>query len=275
MKRIKNILREPILLIILFGILLFWLYSSISSYYESKNKQIYVSTGQVELLKESFTKTWNRPPVESELEAQIENYIKDEVFYREAVKLGLDKTDPAVKRRLRQLMELMLDDNSRAYPSEDQLQTYLQDNPDKFQEDPRISFSHIYFATEDKQGAIELLPGLQDDSINGQDYTGSMIMIPDKFEDESQSSLNGIFGTEFSSAIFDLEAGNWQGPVASAYGWHLVQISKITPGLLPDLDDVWDQVEREWLFNQRQVRNEEQYEQMKDQYVIAIENPKE
>ena len=132
--KIKRIIREPVFLFFILGSLLYLFYSTATNYYNKKNNQIIINARQVELLKDSFEKTWNRTANETELKALIENYIKDEVFYREAVSMGLDKTDLAIKRRLRQIMELVLDDYSSVIPSEDQLQKFLSEHPDKFRE---------------------------------------------------------------------------------------------------------------------------------------------
>ena len=120
-----RVIREPIVIFLFFGFIMFIAYNWATTYFEGINKRIVVSEGQVQLLRETFTKTWNREPTEQELEAQIENFIKDEIYYKEAMALGLDKSDIAVKRRLRQIMEMMMDDMATVYPSEDQLKKYL------------------------------------------------------------------------------------------------------------------------------------------------------
>ena len=272
MKAFIRILKQPIALVIVIAVGISILYQLVSNYYEESSRQITVSAEQVQILKESFTKTWNRAPTESELSAQIENFVKDEVFYRQAVDLGLDKSDPAVKRRLRQVVELMLDDYANVYPSEDQLRQYLDQNPDKFRLDPRISFRHEYFAQADRQQAVDLLTRLNEGSIDQETIRSSMLMIPSEFDDQSKSEIERTFGMEFTTSLFELEPGEWQGPVMSAYGWHLVKISQVTPGKVPDLDQIWDQVEREWSFARKQELKDEQYQRMKQKYQVEVEN---
>ena len=272
MKRFLKLLREPLFLFFFFGFLLFYLYTKVSSLVEQKNRQIFVSAGQIELLAESFTRTWSRTPTKDELISQIDNYVMDEIFFKEAVAMGLDKTDPAVKRRLRQLMEMMLDDYASVYPSEDQLRNYLSEHPDKFRLDPRISFRHIHFPMGDRQKAMDLLPGLQDGSVRPESYSGSMVMISDQFVEQSRREIARIFGDLFTAIIFELEEGIWHGPLESAYGWHLVKTGQRTEGEVPDLTEIWDQVEREWSFDMRRMIKEEQYQKMRESYQITIEN---
>ena len=117
----KRIFLNPVVLFLLGGIVLFFIYTEVSGIRSKKDNQIVVSEGQIELLYASFEKTWNRPPSEQELEAQVNSFIMDEVFFKEAVAMGLDKKDPAVKRRMRQIIEMMLDDYTTVYPTESQL----------------------------------------------------------------------------------------------------------------------------------------------------------
>ena len=135
MKTIKKVLKEPVFLFFLIGALLFIISTRATDYMDQKNRQIFISQTQIALLEETFRKTWNRSPSENELSAQIENLVKDEIFSKTAVDMGLDKTDSAIKRRLRQIMEMMMDNYATIYPAENQLRTYLSENPEKFRRD--------------------------------------------------------------------------------------------------------------------------------------------
>ena len=271
MNKLKKIIKEPVLLFFLIGIILFILYAQATSFIEKRNKQVYVSKSQIELLGESFKKTWNRNPTETEFTALIENFIMDEIFFKEAVIMGLDKTDIAIKRRLRQIMELMLDDFSAIFPAENQLQEYLSANPDKFRMDPRISFRHIYFRLEDKEKAVNLLKGLQKGKSIDKNFSGGLFLIPGDFDDESEREIKKLFGDNFTQKVFELETGNWQGLVESAYGWHLVKVSQRTEGVVPDLNEIWDLVEREWSVERKKAIKEEHYKIMREQYDVTVE----
>lgn len=270
--RFLSLLREPIVLFFLLGFLLFIVYSLTTEYYNQHNKEIIINSGQIELLKETFTQTWNRQPTEQELNAQIENFIKDEIFYKEAVAIGLDKSDVAVKRRLRQIMELMMDEMAAVYPSEDQLKKYLSENPDKFRADPMISFRHIYFSSENRELAIEVLSKLKDTlPVDERDFN-SLALIPNEFSNESYRAVERLFGKAFTDEVFELEAGIWAGPVESAYGFHLVYVSEITEGYIPELTEIWDEVEREWSVERKTEIKELQYQRIKEKYNIRYED---
>ena len=269
--RLVKIIKEPILLFLLLGLVMYWVYTFSVGFIDSSERQILVTETQVKMLNETFQKTWNRLPTESEIQAQIENLIKDEVFFREAVAMGLDKSDPAVKRRLRQIIELMMDDLAVVYPSEDQLTRYLLEHADKFQEDATISFQQVYFPIDRKQDAENHLDKLKNNLPLDETSISSLSLIPGVFRDEPQFSIQRQFGENFAQEVFELETGSWQGPVESAYGWHLVFISEIIPGYIPDLEDIWDEVEREWSLELRNEKKEQQYQKMKSQYEVKFE----
>lgn len=268
-----RIIREPIVLFFLFGFILFIVYDWTTTYYEIQNKKIIVTDAQIQLLKETFTKTWNREPTEQELKAQIENFIKDEIYFKEAVDLGLDKSDIAVKRRLRQIMEMMMDDMATVYPSEDQLKTYLTENHDKFRRDPYISFRHIYFSSENRETAMEVLGKLKDTlPVDERSFEG-LALIPNELSEESYRNVERLFGKSFTEEVFTLKPGIWQGPVESAYGYHLVYISELTEGFVPELSEIWDEVEREWSVEKRIQVKDQQYQKIRERYTISfVEN---
>lgn len=267
---LKKIIGEPVVLFFILGLILFIIYQNVSNYYDRLNKTVVVTPGQVELLSESFAKTWNRQPTEQELNAQIDNLVKDEIFYKEAVAIGLDKSDVAVKRRLRQLMELMMDEMATVYPSEDQLKKYLSENPDKFRADPMISFRHIYFSTDNREESIEVLSNLKKTlPVDASSFEG-LALIPTEFSGESYRAVERLFGKSFTDEVFTLEAGSWEGPLESAYGFHLVYISEITKGYIPELSEIWDEVEREWSLERRTEFKEQQYQLIKEKYHIVL-----
>lgn len=271
MKRILKIFREPAVLFFLLGILFFVLYQAATGYMEDRKKQIHVSQAQIVQLEESYTRAWNRPPGETEMEALVNDYIMDEIFYKEAVAMGLDKTDPTIKQRLRQLMEMMMDEYSTIYPSEDQLRAYLEANPDKFRRENRISFRQLYFAPEALEQARDFLTQLRNNEAAYLSYPGGLLLLPEININQYNSAVDKMFGEFFASAIFEMETGKWTGPLESPYGWHLIFIDEINPGVLPDLEEIWDLVEREWSADRKKEIREEQYRIMREQYSISVE----
>lgn len=271
MSKTLKVLTEPVMLVLLLGIVLFVAYSWISGYIETKNKNIYVSDARIEMLKESFIKTWNRTPTKEETNNLIDKYVMDEVFFKEAVAMGLDKTDPSVKFRLRQVMEIMLDDLTTVYPTQNQLQKYLSENEDKFRKDSRISFIQLYFPFENKHEAIEFLAEIKKDKSKAEQFYGGLKMIPDNFTNNSKFEVERTFGIFFTEELFKSQTGEWLGPVESNYGWHLVYLNERTEGKVPDLNTIWDEVEREWSVQRKKEIKDEQYKILREQYLVEFE----
>jgi hypothetical protein len=271
MKMLLKLIREPIFLFFFLGILLFLGYKSISGSIERSNRQIYVSQDQVALLEETYTNTWNRPPGVEEREALINDFIMDEIFYKEAVAMGLDKTDLTVKRRLRQIMEMMIDEYATIYPSEDQLRAYLVEHPEKFRRDNRISFRQLHFPVEEREKAMEFLARIQENERAYETYTGGLLLLAEYYENEVSYAVEKAFGAYFATRVFELETGVWNGLLESPFGWHLIYIYDIQEGEVPDLEEIWDQVEREWTVERRNEIKEEGYRVLREKYNIVVE----
>lgn len=249
---------------------MFFIYHSVSQRIDRENKTIFVSPEHIAMITVNFEKTWNRPPTQEEMNGVVDNYIMDQIFYREATALGLDKTDPAIKRRMRQIMESMLDNFTTVYPSEDQLKQYLSDNADKFRENPIISFEHKYFSYNNKDAAEEIHRKLIENKAYDEAKVEYLSLLPQEFQTESYSNVNKLFGSDFAREVFSLKTNAWTGPVRSAYGWHLVYVEEIIEGNVPELDRIWDLVEREWTVEKKRELKELQYSKMKEKYIIKF-----
>jgi hypothetical protein len=146
--------KEPLLHFLVIGAMIF-VFFSIANKEEAavSGNKIIVSSAEIERLGYNWSKRWNRPPTETELQGLIESYIKEEVYYREALTLGLDQNDTILRRRLMQKMEFLSNDLAELnQPDETELNEYFIDNQDKYELPARISFTHIYFSM-DKRGA--------------------------------------------------------------------------------------------------------------------------
>lgn len=268
----NKFLKHPLLIFIILGALTFFVYTEVGKFIERKNKKIYISNAQLEVLREDFSRTWNRQPTEKEMQNQIYGHVMDQIFYNEAVTMGLDQSDVAVKKRLRQLIEMMLDDYTSAYASEEQLREYLSNNPDKFREEPSCTFSQIYFKVDEKELASQVLEELKNGSNPDKFNEYALLMLPRDFLNEPKVNVTRKTGKEFTEQLVELEQQQWQGPIASVYGWHLVWVEQIEAGKVPDLNSIWDEVEREWAAEQKKKRKEEQYRIMRQQYKIEFED---
>ena len=106
----KQLIREPLLHFLLLGAAIFAGYSLVSKGSSGEPGRIVVTQGQLASMREGFTRTRQRTPTREEWEGLIRARVREEVYYREALALGLDKDDTVIRRRLQQKMEFVSDD---------------------------------------------------------------------------------------------------------------------------------------------------------------------
>jgi hypothetical protein len=242
--------------------------------------EIIVTAGQIDRLVEGWKKTRMRAPTVPELEGLIADHIREEIYYREALAMGLDSDDMIIRRRLRQKLEFLTEDLvTQAEPTEAELQTYLDDNASAFLIEPRFTFRHVYFS-EDKRGehantnAITVLASLREADVYIDIATrGDPLPLARSYKSVPASETRNLFGQNFATRLLTLEKGSWQGPVRSGYGLHLVFVDERTEPREPELDEVRDAVIREWREARRREANEKLYRHMRDRYTIVIKRP--
>lgn len=268
--------KEPLLHFLMIGAAIFVVFSIANKEdaADSGNK-IVVSSAEIKRLGDSWYKRRNRPLSVSELQGLIEAYIKEEIYYREALSLGLDQNDTIIRRRLMQKMEFLSDDLAElSQPDEAELNKYFVDNKNKYQFPARISFTHIYFSL-DKRGARaheDSTRVLAELDVPRAPERGDRFMMEYEFVDETPSEVARIFGSGFAKQLFTLDTNIWQGPVASGYGFHLIRISEKTAARMPELAAIVEKVRTDFMFEQRQKTNKEIYDKFKARYEIVIED---
>ena len=280
---IKRWLREPLLHFLLIGIALF----AVSAYmhrgrggFES-SKQITLSLDELAQMDMYFESQWHRQPTPEEFNAMVEDKVREEVLYREALAMGLDKDDTIVKRRMAQKMQFLAEDVAAAHePSTVELKAWFESNTDKFALPSRISFRHLYFSP-DKRGK-----NAQEDAANGlskiagqpegsklADSLGDRFMFQDYYGDRAPSAIAKEFGPPFAVAVEKLKPGSWQGPIESGYGWHLVFVDTVIPGHIPAFEEIEPDVKTAWLGEQKATAWQKAYAEMRAKYAVLLPAP--
>jgi hypothetical protein len=271
---ISKLWREPLLHFLLIGAALFVIYGLTRDVASEAPNRILVTSGQVEQLKANFKRTWRRPPTEAELNALVENFVREEVFYREALAMGLDRDDPLVKRRMRMKLEMMLEDLSTQDVTDEALVNYLRENPERFRSEAQVSFRQVYLNPEKRQDlegdAKPLLARLNGGA--SPDKLGDATLLPADVPLATRSNVVAKFGERFAEGVMILAPGDWTGPVYSAYGAHLVSISERVESRQPDLTEIRELVEREYLVQLRNKQKELAYRKLRDNYDVKVES---
>lgn len=271
---IKRIIKEPLLHFFVAGVIIFALASGKATEEDGTENVIIINDGIIEHLTRVHTKTWQRPPSESELTGLVNEHIKEEVYYREALKMGLDMNDTIIRRRLRQKLEFLADNIAEALePTDEVLSEYVQKKGDDFREPEFVTLRNIYFdkgnrgdeADNDLKYALEQLN--TNASKPWEDF-GDVTRLPHALEKVSLQRVYKTFGREFAVAISELPVGEWSGPIVSSFGVHLVLIEERIPGEVPPLEKIRDRVIVEWSYERKQEIQEEFYQTMLKQYEV-------
>ena len=276
----KRWLREPLLHFLLIGMALFVVWGKLNpaQIREGGMSRIVITEDDLVQFDQVWRAKWQRPPTPQELVAMVDNKIKEEILYREALAMGLDRDDSIIKRRLAQKMAFLGEDVSGIQePTADEIHNWYQRHSGTFSLPERGSFRHLYFSTDARGDgardaalqALGVLWGKAGDDAATQGL-GDPFMFQDYYGDRSPVEVASDFGGQFTEALFQLEPGSWQGPVESGLGWHLVFIDTLTPGRIPALEEVSAQVRNEWVAEQRQKANTRAFAAMRERYEIVL-----
>lgn len=272
---IRTLLREPLLHFLLIGLLLFAVYARLNP--GGNVDEIVVDAARIQDLARQFEATWNRPPQPVELQGLVDGYIEDEILYREGLALGLDEDDVVIRRRVRQKLDVIAEELSGdKAPTDADLEAWLQAHPDSFRQPPLVSFEQVYLGPQgpDTQRAqrIEAARAALDRGADPERH-GQSTLLPRSGTRQALDLVARSFGQEFASQLETLPVGSWQGPVASAFGLHLVRISAREPASLPELAQVRQAVERDWEADRRRRAFEENYRRLRERYDVTVHMP--
>ncbi len=273
---LKTLIREPLLHFVLIGAALFVLFEPADDGSPvATDKQIVVSAGRIEQLTNIFSRTWQRPPTDQELEGLIDDFVLEEIYYRQAIAMGIDRDDTVIRRRLRQKLEFLTDDVAAAsVPSEEELSAFLAANAESFQRDASYSFRQVYISPDQPgddfdRRIAELLAGLRAGDVE----PGDGGLVPASLDGMPARAVDASFGAGFAAKLDELPIGQWQGPIESGLGLHLVRLESRVEGTLPALDDIRQIVEREWANEKRLETRRAINESLLAEYDVVVEWP--
>ncbi len=271
-----KLLREPLVHFLFFGAVLFLIFGFTNQAgTTNSDRRVVVSAGRIEQLATVFGKTWQRPPTSKELQGLIDDFVLEEVYYRQAVAMGIDRDDTIIRRRLRQKLEFLTDDvSSLVEPGDEELAAYLADNQEKFRASTTYTFRQVYFNPEKHGDSTEThLAGQLELLQSGKMHGGDASLLPESFDQGTRQVIDGTFGKGFSEELDKLTIGDWQGPVRSGLGIHLVQLESRTEGRLPNLAEIRSVVQREWSNDKRIAGRRKMNERLLGEYEVTIEWP--
>jgi hypothetical protein len=276
---LKRFLKEPLLHFFTLGLVIFAAYGIVGPTGTGKPDNVVVTTSKIEQLASVFVLTWQRPPSAGELKGLIDDHVKEEIYSREALALGLDKDDPVIRRRLRQKMEFVNEAGIDAVvPTDADLETYLRAHLAEFESEPMMALQQVFLNPQRhgdtiEQDAAAIQNTLQANPTADLTTFGDVTLLPSDLPLTSKTAVAQTFGPEFADALDKVSPGEWTGPIRSGFGLHIVRVSKRQPAGFPELSEMHDAVVQKWRNDKRKERDEAKFGEILKRYLVTVENP--
>lgn len=265
-----KLLKEPLVHFLGGALLVFGFFWATGTNRDPADYEITIGETDVARLKAGWVQNFRRAPTQDELDSLIDQEVKEEIYYREALRLGLDRNDPLIRRRLFTKMRFLDNqEGSEDNPSDAVLQKWLDDHPKKYAQSSLYDLEQIYLGQSAEQSISATLNGLNQGTLEP-DAVGQAISLPAKLNQTDASEITRQFGEKFVAGLNAMTTGQWQGPIQSGFGQHLVKITTKTPGKSPALDDVRQAVTNDWRAAQTANLEESAFDKYSSQYEIKV-----
>ncbi|MEM1120243.1 MAG: peptidylprolyl isomerase [Bacteroidota bacterium] len=275
----KKLWKEPLLHFLLIGAGLFFLYSFLNPTEEQMdNNVIRIEKSDVQRLTKAYQQNWGTLPDSATLQTLLQEEIKAEVFYREALRMQLDHNDEIIRRRLKQKYEFLVKDLADSQqPTEAALIIFYKEHPSFYKAETKMSFTQIYFSpdkrkspTEDAVSTLDQIISQKIDTDKLKDF-GDNFHLQQYFSERDYNDVRQLFGQDFAKALFAVKKEGWTTPIQSGYGVHLVHITAIQNETIQSFSEVKNKVESDWKLAQQELYNTRLYENLLTKYEVEYD----
>jgi parvulin-like peptidyl-prolyl isomerase len=236
---------------------------------DSLDRSITINEAEVARLASQWEQTWRSPPSPQILDNLIRDYIKEEIYFRESMRLGLDVDDPVIRRRLRAKMEFLANaEIQNMEPTEAALQSFYAANKIRYAEKPAFSFDQQFLGEDEEIAKASIL------AINAaKPLQAQPLSVSASMDKAASDSIAREFGDAFADSLRNLPKGRWSGPVQSGFGWHAVRVRDVVASGTPPLSDIRQRVSNDWRAETQVAREAAAYQALLDGYDIRIAKP--
>lgn len=289
----KRLLREPLLHFLAIGLGLFVLFDLVAPEEDGVDEKTIVVDRPALLTFIQFRSKAFNPEVaaarldglsDSELERLINDYVREEALHREALALGMDQNDYVIKQRLIQSLQFITNGfvSAAVDISDEEVAEYYAANRDDYYVGPDITFTHVFFSSGlHGAEAAQRLAETKLAELNGEQVPFSESMRHgDRFPynvnyvERSEDFVGSHFGRAMAAELFALEPDDsrWYGPLESAYGYHLVLVTRRSDGFYPPLEEIADAVREDALRIKLDEQNERAVRAIVDTYEVRMDD---
>lgn len=269
----RSALKEPLVHFLLAGVLLFAFNAWWQARAERMDRTIHVTKADMQRMAAVYTAQSGSPPPAQAMQTMVADHVREKVLVREAQRLGLGEGDTVVDRRLAQKMTFMIADLSElGDPSEEELLAWHKTNAERFLQPARVTFQHVFIAENSTRDPEEILVELNENPAADWENLSEPFMLQSQYRGIPRDSVERLFGNDFSTALFELPSSpEWQGPVTSSFGAHLVRIEKVSAEFLPPLNEIRAEVLADWRSSQSRLADSQAIADLIRSYDIIIE----
>lgn len=276
--RCARLLREPLLHFFILGTLLFVM----SEHWQGRHDpdRIVVDHAAVAQISQAYAGQFGAPPSADVLRRLIARHVEEEMLYREGVKLGVERDDEVVRRRIIHKMRFLTEDMTPIPEPDDAiLRTFHAGHQGRYRRPTWNSFTHIFFSTDKgdaaaRARAVAALTSLSPAVTRAPERGDAFSDLYD-YADLDRPNLERLMGrTQIVEGVMKAPLERWAGPYRSAYGWHLVRVSGRSISAPYTFEDVRDQVRADYLEEQRAAENRKTLDQMRQRYAVTVEGRK-
>lgn len=263
--------REPLVYFALAGALLFGVDRVRHPPREARG-DIVLTREFVDGVRRDLASRGGRAPTRAELRAALERFAEEEVLYREAAALGLDRGDPIVRRRMIQKMEVMLGGDAPE-PSDAELMRWRDAHPDRYATPASVDFTQVFVdgARHPDTAADCASARARLDAAEAPTSVGDPFVDGATFTAQSRSQVELRFGGAFAEALFNAPAGRWVGPLTSRYGCHHVRVEAVTASRPAPIDAVRERLRADLLEDQRSAARRRAIQRLRTRHTIRID----
>lgn len=268
----RKILREPIVHFAVIGVLLFVYFNMTAAEAPeaAPANVVAVTPADVGRIIDRYAQVWKRPPTEAELEALVAATVREEIIVREALALGLDRGDAAIRNRLVQKMQFLTDSAARSLEPDDAvLVEYLEANAERFATAALVSFEQVYLGQSPQPDEVAAVLEQLEAGVPPTEL-GQRSLLPPVLPVSTERQVDGAFGAGFAKAVEAAEPGIWSGPYRSGFGLHLVRVAERSGSGVPELAEIRDKVLFDWRGTQADRLSKAQYEAVAAQYEVTV-----
>ena len=267
-----RVARDPLFICLVLGMVVFVVDGWLG---RPPQQHIEVTAADVARVDAQWRAEMGRPPTEQELSALIDRHVREEVLYREALRLDLDRNDTIVRRRLAQKLQFVSEDlGTGDPPTEKALRTYYEAHRENYVRHARVTFAHVYWSSDRHTNPVPLARAALQQLAAGEGDEwrthGDPFLLHRAYAERTYDEIAQLFGRNFAEALPDLALDTWQGPIQSAYGVHAVRVEARQLQQDQTFQEALADVRRDLQAERRREANESYYAGLRQRYRVEI-----